>query len=83
MYFKMKRKTLEASFKQVFFTIHGITGGIITRGESQKITLPDITHCDLVNFTSVPYESAEEYQTFLKVYNGIKCLRTKAEWNKF
>ena len=83
MDFDMKRKPLEPSFKQVFFTIRGVTGEIIISGKPENITLPDIPLCEWVNFSSVPYESVEEYQIFRKVYNGSKCLRTKAEWDKF
>ena len=83
MDYDIKRKPLESSFEQVFFTIKGITEQVTVKGEQKYITVPDIQNCEWVNFDSVPYNSVAEYEAYRRVYDGMDCLRTKSDWNKF
>ncbi|MBR2207761.1 MAG: hypothetical protein IJ859_03035 [Synergistaceae bacterium] len=83
MDFDMKRKPLETSFEQKFFTVKGVTEEASVKGEPQTITLPDVPNCELMSFDSVPYENVDEYKKYRKVYDGMTCLRTKTDWTKF
>lgn len=83
MDFDMKRKPLEASFEQKFFTVKGVTEEVSVKGERKIITLPDVPNCELMSFDSVPYENVDEYEKYRKVYDGMDCLRTKSDWAKF
>ena len=83
MDFDMKRKPVEASFEQQFFTVKGVTEEVSVKGERKIITLPDVPDCELMSFDSVPYENIDEYEKYRKVYDGMDCLRTKSDWAKF
>lgn len=83
MDFDMKRKPLESSFEQTFFTIQGVTEKVMAKGVEREITLPDIPNCEWVNFDSIPYASVAEYEAYKRVYDSTDCLRTKADWDKF
>ena len=83
MDFDMKRKPLESSFEQVFFTVKGVTEKVMIEGVEKEITVPDITDCEWVNFDSVPYYSVIEYEIYKHIYDSMACLRTKADWDKF